>query len=58
LDLDVEDEEGMDIEGIRDDPALFDAGSEQRPRDSSSPMPKAVQGLRDRDGEDMWAELG
>ena len=36
-------------------PVLFDAGVEQRP---ATDMPRAVQAVRDRDTQDIWAELG
>ncbi|KAH7886143.1 hypothetical protein F5I97DRAFT_1829979 [Phlebopus sp. FC_14] len=59
LDLDLEDED-EDAELGRplvQDSVLFDARDEGRPRGVTD-MPRAVQAVRDRDAEDVWAELG
>jgi hypothetical protein len=41
---------------------LFDAGAEQtrsgQYKMDPTDMPRAVQAARDRDAEDVWAELG
>ncbi|CAK5280296.1 unnamed protein product [Mycena citricolor] len=56
LDLDVESEEDDDAELARPlirNPVLFDSSN-----NSNTPMPRAEQAVRDRDTEDVWAELG
>ncbi|KZT75002.1 hypothetical protein DAEQUDRAFT_734498 [Daedalea quercina L-15889] len=62
LDIDLEDDEPSDELGrpLVRDPVLFDAGEEQTPtpRGPQSDMPRAVQAARERDDEDLWAELG
>ncbi|KAH9950877.1 hypothetical protein B0H21DRAFT_406446 [Amylocystis lapponica] len=61
LDIDMEDDEHDDELGrplIRDS-VLFDAGEGRpAPRAPLSTMPRAEQAVRDRDDEDVWAELG
>jgi hypothetical protein len=61
VDLDLSDGEsdGLPSPLHRND-VLFDAQSGQQPtqRGPVSDMPRAVQGARERDEEDMWAELG
>lgn len=59
---DVEDDEELS-QPLADSPVLFDAGSDQRPdwgqrQEPFTDMPRAAQGIRDRDAEDVWAELG
>ncbi|KAF8560006.1 hypothetical protein OG21DRAFT_15251 [Imleria badia] len=61
LDLDLEDEDededpelGQPLVG---DPVLFDAEENTQPRGMSD-MPLAAQAVRERDQEDVWAELG
>ncbi|KAJ7170079.1 hypothetical protein C8R46DRAFT_1091068 [Mycena filopes] len=54
LDLEVESEEEEEEELSRPlirDPVLFDARS-------ATAMPRAEEGIHDRDAEDVWAELG
>lgn len=64
MDTDVESDEENDEELNRPlvpNPVLFDAGSDQQPYrsgDTFTDMPRVAQGLRDRDAEDVWAELG
>jgi len=64
MDTDVDSDEENDEELNRPlvpNPVLFDADSDQRPyrsQESFTDMPRAAQGLRDRDAEDVWAELG
>ena len=63
LDIDLEDEEPSSDELGRPlihNPVVFDAGDEQpaQPRALLSEMPRAVQAARERDDEDLWAELG
>ncbi|KAF8167677.1 hypothetical protein B0H34DRAFT_740498 [Crassisporium funariophilum] len=64
VDLDIESEDEDEAELSRPlvrNPVLFDAGQEQRPEGAQkafTDMPRAAQANRDRDGEDMWAELG
>ncbi|KAF9015605.1 hypothetical protein BDQ17DRAFT_1386311 [Cyathus striatus] len=55
--LDLESEEEDDSELSR--PLVFDAGEEGRgQRTNFNNMPRATQAVRDRDDEDVWAELG
>jgi hypothetical protein len=57
LDIDVEagDEEGGDVsQPLIRDSVVFDAEETTAP----TPMPRAVEAIRDRDEEDVWAELG
>ncbi|KAJ6504415.1 hypothetical protein DFH09DRAFT_943962 [Mycena vulgaris] len=59
LDLEIESEEDEEAELVRPlirDPVVFDAGGDERGRMSA--MPRAEQGIHDRDAEDVWAELG
>ncbi|KAK0455992.1 hypothetical protein EV421DRAFT_1749815 [Armillaria borealis] len=64
LDIDIDSDEEEDTELGRPlvrNPVLFDAGSGQRPQGSNSAMsamPRAAEAARDRDTEDVWAELG
>ncbi|SJL06260.1 uncharacterized protein ARMOST_09596 [Armillaria ostoyae] len=64
LDIDIDSDEEEDAELGRPlvrNPVLFDAGSGQRPQGSNSTMsamPRAAEAARDRDTEDVWAELG
>jgi len=37
---------------------LFDAQNEGRREQAFTDMPRAAQAVRDRDAEDVWAELG
>ena len=39
------------------EPALFDAEEDAHPKRTSD-MPRAAQAVRERDAEDVWAELG
>jgi hypothetical protein len=64
MDIDVDSDDENEAELNRPlvhPPVLFDAGSDQRPdsqQETFTDMPRAAQGLRDRDVEDVWAELG
>jgi hypothetical protein len=66
MDIDVDSDDDNDEELNRPlvhNPVLFDAGSDQQPdrserQETFTDMPRAAQGLRDRDAEDVWAELG
>jgi len=62
MDMDLSDDEsdGLHHTPLPRDSVLFDARGEQRPpqRGPVSDMPRAVQSARERDEEDMWAELG
>ncbi|CAA7265944.1 unnamed protein product [Cyclocybe aegerita] len=62
MDLDMESDEEHDEELSRPlvrNSVLFDAENERRPqRFTPTPMPRAAQAARDRDAEDVWAELG
>lgn len=61
MDLDLSDGESDGLQSpLHRNDVLFDAQSGQRPtqRGPVSDMPRAVQGARERDEEDMWAELG
>jgi hypothetical protein len=66
MDIDIDSDEENDDELSRPlvhNPVLFDAGLDQRPglgqrQETFTDMPHAAQGLRDRDSEDVWAELG
>jgi hypothetical protein len=61
MDLDLSDDES---DGLRTplhrNAVLFDAQDSQQPsqRGPMSDMPRAAQAARERDEEDMWAELG
>jgi hypothetical protein len=66
MELDVESDDDDDAELNRPlvrNPILFDA-QEDTPtaaapaRRPMTDMPRAAQAVRDRDAEDMWAELG
>jgi len=56
LDLSDEESEGLESPPLHRNAVLFDAQNGQR--GPVSDMPRAVQGARERDEEDMWAELG
>lgn len=61
MDADMNSDEENDEELNRPlvpNPVLFDADSDQRSQETFTDMPRAVQGLHDRDAEDVWAELG
>ncbi|KAI0319765.1 hypothetical protein OF83DRAFT_1054432 [Amylostereum chailletii] len=62
LDMDLEsDGESDELRApLTRNPVLFDARDGQRPsqRGALSDMPRAAQAVRDRDEEDVWAELG
>jgi hypothetical protein len=60
MDLDLSDGESDGLQSpLHHNDVIFDAQSGQRPsqRGPVSDMPRAVQGARERDEEDMWAEL-
>jgi hypothetical protein len=61
-DLDMEDEDEEEDEELGRplvrNPVLFDAGSEQRPARVFTDMPLAAEAIRERDVEDVWAEVG
>ncbi|KAG6332593.1 hypothetical protein ID866_6499 [Astraeus odoratus] len=60
LDLDLEDEDEDAELGrplVQDSP-LFDAQGEEERRARMTSMPRAAQGILDRDTEDVWAEIG
>ena len=57
MELDLSDDESDGLESpLHRNAVLFDAQNTQR--GPVSDMPRAVQGARERDEEDMWAELG
>jgi hypothetical protein len=58
MELDLSDNESDGLESPH--AVLFDAQNDQHSteRDPVSDMPRAVQGAREREEEDMWAELG
>ncbi|KAF8665295.1 hypothetical protein AX16_000316 [Volvariella volvacea WC 439] len=56
LDMDSDEEDSDVARPLVQNPVLFDAES-QRPGGFSG-MPYAAQAIRDRDAEDVWAELG
>ncbi|KAH9968585.1 hypothetical protein BC827DRAFT_265443 [Russula dissimulans] len=61
MDLDLTDDEGDGLHtALHRDAVLFDAQGSQRPQQSGalSDMPRAAQAARERDEEDLWAELG
>jgi len=63
IDLEFESDEEGDAELSRPlvrNPVVFDAGQERGPQQPNgfTPMPRAAQAARDRDTEDVWAELG
>jgi hypothetical protein len=62
IDVDSDDEnEGELNRPLVHNPVIFDAGSDQRDnerQENFTDMPRAAQALRDRDAEDVWAELG
>jgi hypothetical protein len=61
MDLDLSDDESDALHHtpVPRSSVLFDARGEQRPqRGPMSDMPRAAQSARERDDEDMWAELG
>ncbi|EIM92261.1 uncharacterized protein STEHIDRAFT_164582 [Stereum hirsutum FP-91666 SS1] len=62
MDLDLPDDDESDElrAPLNRNPVLFDSdspGEEQRPSHLSE-MPRAVQAVKDRDEEDVWAEIG
>lgn len=62
MDLDLPDDDESDELRVplNHNPVLFDSESpeaEQRPSHLSE-MPRAVQAVKDRDDEDVWAEIG
>lgn len=61
MELDLSDDESDGLESpLHRNAVLFDAqdGQHSTQRGAVSDMPRAVQGARERDDEDMWAELG
>lgn len=64
IDMDSDDEDDGEINRpLIHNPVLFDASSDQQPdksqrQETFTHMPRAVQGVHDRDAEDVWAELG
>ncbi|KAH9486533.1 hypothetical protein JR316_0000598 [Psilocybe cubensis] len=61
LDLEYESEDEVDGELSRPlvrNSVLFDAQRPDNTPKTTTPMPRAAQALRDRDTEDVWAELG
>jgi hypothetical protein len=64
IDMDSDDDVDEDLgRPLVSNPVLFDAGPEQTPRwdqhrEPFTDMPRAVQAVRDRDVEDVWAEMG
>lgn len=61
MDLDVPEDDSDELRApLARNPVLFDAREEPRPatRGPMSDMPRAAQAARDRDEEDVWAELG
>ncbi|THH19038.1 hypothetical protein EW146_g2041 [Bondarzewia mesenterica] len=61
MDFDIPEDESDELRApLVRNPVLFDARGEQRPsqRGPTSDMPRAAQAVRERDTEDVWAELG
>lgn len=63
LDLDMDSDDDELSRPLVRNPVLFDAGQDPRPEDDQrreplTEMPRAAQAVRDRDVEDVWAELG
>ena len=63
LDLDMDSDDDELNRPLVRNPVLFDAGQDPRPEDDQrreplTEMPRAAQAVRDRDVEDVWAELG
>ena len=63
MDLDVPEDDSDELRApLARNPVLFDAREEQPQRPATrgpmSDMPRAAQAARDRDEEDVWAELG
>ena len=61
MELDLSDDESDGLRSpLHRNAVLFDAqnGQDSTQRGPVSDMPRAVQGARDRDEEDMWAEFG
>ncbi|TFK36935.1 hypothetical protein BDQ12DRAFT_686117 [Crucibulum laeve] len=59
LDLDSDEDEDTDLSRpLVRNPVLFDAGGQGRREGAFTDMPRAAQAARDRDVEDVWAELG
>ena len=58
MELDLSDDESDGLQSpLHRNAVLFEAQNGQQ-RGPVSDMPRAVQGARERDEEDMWAELG
>jgi hypothetical protein len=61
MEIDLSDDESDGLQSpLHRNAVLFDAqnGEHSTQRGPASDMPRAVQGVRERDEEDMWAELG
>ncbi len=61
MDLDLSDDESDGLQSpLHRNAVLFDAqnGQDSSQRGPMSDMPRAVEGARERDEEDMWAEFG
>jgi hypothetical protein len=61
MELDLSDDESDGLQSpLHRNAVLFDAqnGQNSSQRGPVSDMPRAVQGARERNEEDMWAELG
>jgi hypothetical protein len=61
MDLDLSDDESDGLHApLHHNAVLFDAqeNHQQPQRGPMSDMPRAAQAARERDEEDMWAELG
>ncbi|KIK07529.1 hypothetical protein K443DRAFT_673437 [Laccaria amethystina LaAM-08-1] len=63
LDLDMDSDDDELNRPLVRNPVLFDAEQDPRPEDGQrreplTEMPRAAQAVRDRDVEDVWAELG
>jgi hypothetical protein len=59
VDLEYESEDEGEADGplVRNS-VLFDARREGEREQAFTDMPRAAQAVRDRDAEDVWAELG
>ena len=61
MDLDLSDDESDGLHApLHRNAVVFDAQDDQHERQHGavSDMPRAAQAVRERDEEDMWAELG
>lgn len=60
MDLDLSDDSDGLHAPLHRNPVLFDVHESEGPsqRAPAIDMPRAVQGTRERDEEDMWAEIG